>query len=121
MLTAPALLVARLEGAIVALEALTVGRQPTAVDFLGPDALHDTVLHFPSETDLARFQRRGGRATEDRLPCSSSGSTTCYALLSATRWQQRWRRDPLAAVKVDPEVHDDSQPRDCRRDQASWI
>jgi hypothetical protein len=55
-LTAPALLVARLEGAIVALEAPAVGRQPTAVDFLGRDALHDTVLHFPSETDLARFQ-----------------------------------------------------------------
>ena len=68
-LTAPALLVARLEVAIVALEALAVGRQPTAVDFLGPDALHDTVLHFPSETDLPRFQTRC-RTTEDCLPCS---------------------------------------------------
>jgi hypothetical protein len=33
-LTAPPLLVARLEGAIVALEALASGRQPTAEDFL---------------------------------------------------------------------------------------
>jgi hypothetical protein len=33
-LTAPPLLVARLEGAIVALEALARGRQPTAEDFL---------------------------------------------------------------------------------------
>ncbi len=33
-LRAPRLLVARLEGAIVALEALASGRQPTAEDFL---------------------------------------------------------------------------------------
>ena len=42
-LTAPPLLVARLEGAIVALEALASGRQPTAEDFLSGGALHDTV------------------------------------------------------------------------------
>jgi hypothetical protein len=42
-LTAPPLLVARLEGAIVALEALASGRLPTAEDFPGSSALHDTV------------------------------------------------------------------------------
>jgi hypothetical protein len=36
-LTAPPLLVARLEGAIVALEALASGRQPTAEDFLSSE------------------------------------------------------------------------------------
>jgi hypothetical protein len=42
-LGAPPLLVARLEGAIIGLEALASGRQPTADDFLGSRSLHDTV------------------------------------------------------------------------------
>jgi hypothetical protein len=43
-LTAPPLLIARLEGAVVALEALATGQAPTVDDFLGPEGLHNTVV-----------------------------------------------------------------------------
>jgi hypothetical protein len=41
-LTAPAMLVARLEGALVALEVIATGRAPSPDDFLKDDPLHDT-------------------------------------------------------------------------------
>ena len=41
-LTAPAMLVARLEGALVALEVIATGRAPTPDDFLKGDPLHNT-------------------------------------------------------------------------------
>jgi hypothetical protein len=41
-LTAPAMLVARLEGALVALEAVATGRAPTPDDLLKGESLHDT-------------------------------------------------------------------------------
>lgn len=41
-LTAPPMLVARLEGALVAVEVIATGRAPTPDDFLGVNPLHDT-------------------------------------------------------------------------------
>ena len=41
-LTAPARLVARLEGALVALEVIATGRAPSPDDLLDGHALHDT-------------------------------------------------------------------------------
>jgi len=41
-LTAPPMLVARLEGALVALEAVATGRAPTPDDLLKGESLHDT-------------------------------------------------------------------------------
>jgi hypothetical protein len=41
-LTAPAMLVARLEGALVALEVVATGRAPAPDDFLKGDSLHNT-------------------------------------------------------------------------------
>ncbi len=41
-LTAPPMLVARLEGALVALEVVATGRAPAPDDFLKGDSLHNT-------------------------------------------------------------------------------
>jgi hypothetical protein len=41
-LTAPPMLTARIEGALVALEVIATGRAPTPEDLLEPDPLHDT-------------------------------------------------------------------------------
>jgi len=41
-LTAPAMLIARLEGALVALEVIATGRAPTPDDLADEDPLHDT-------------------------------------------------------------------------------
>ena len=97
-LAAPPMLIARIEGALVALEVIATGRAPTSEDLLETDSLHDTnsSTRFESVSAHYRLRKHEGSAPPRRRRRSQRRRGVCG---EATQFRRGSHRGPHLALE----------------------